>query len=555
MPGTLKSYLDQCIEAKMSLSEVEKKLKGVGWAPELIAQARQYYLTANSSTQPVKSQIANNGEPRPATNVAAKSKIETRPVPTIISSAAPVSGSGGKSIAGWLAIGFVVLVVLLAGAGGTAYLMAIDKLPVADGPLKSKITEAVFAIPFIPKTAKYILGSAVVKHQQVLESSFDLSLAAKTADFVPLTGTEALELRMKGYADFSDSRLPKFTIQAGVTDDFSGQLIKADDRVFYKIDRIPEFLTSLLGIDTAAVQPVLANWIVYETGELKPTGQISETTGEAEEQSGIYGAMQTQVMSILDDEALNKVKVSNEEADGVLTYKLSYVPTTTELDRMYTKFMGISGEQTAEISPQLPSDYLSDFSLTIWVDQNERYLRKVSLNFTLDSSGLETVGEAAQAALPIPDTSSTMSIEMELKLADFGRSQQIETPTEALSWEEYYALIVYNSPEYKGKTTEIESTANIENDVAQVTAAIVMYQLDNGNLPQTLEALIPMYLASREVYEDSGVVFRNHALNNDFLVFSTKRDLLNPEKPYIGIVASDGELTNFSQTEINAWGK
>jgi type IV pilus assembly protein PilA len=502
LPETSKVFLDKCKHSGMKFDEVAGQLAQGGWSPDQLELAKSYFET-NEILPPTNSEKPVSQE---------KPETEGRE---------PKKEKRGTKIAIFAAFG---LIFLLVATGVPAYFVATEKLNFGNQAFKEGVAKVIFSIPFIPKTPKYILQSAIDAHKKLLKNSFDISFAAKSNDFRNMIGADNLDAQMKGYSDFSDTKNPKFSLTLNITKDFSAMARKNDKMVYVKIDKFPPAVTTLLGVDPDKLNSVLENWMAYdatplETEARKNLDSISQTGTPANEE------LTSLLTKMLNEQILPQIKVSNDKVDKFGTYKLEFVPSATSLDKIGDE---IQQEETAQIKKNYPgitgpttingklSDQIKNLDVTVWIDSSLYYVRKGTVTFSYNPATNPTT-PTLMSDLPVPTSvSSPVTVSLAIQMSDFGSNVRIELPAKSLTPEDMYKQIMENSNLIKAidPTRQYSEANNTKrrSDIYTLSTAISQYTADHkGNLPPGIgttpkninntganicSALVPDYMAA-----------------------------------------------------------
>lgn len=500
MDFPVRQYLDQCKEQGLSEEEVVSQLKASGWIDEHLQSVHEYYSS---------------------------------PLPK-------------KRIPVWPFI-VAIVVLLLSGGSAAAYYVAVDKIPLKNVVIKKVVSDVVFSLPFVPKSPRYLLTQATLAHKKVAQSSFDLSLATSSEGLRSYLGTSNFDLRFSGSTDISDKDNPRFDITAEWSKDFSAQALKPDHNIYFKINKFPALVTALVGIDASGTAQLLDKWVVVDTAPLETEARKNIVkSGEAD--MPIDQTIQKISQQMLDEEVLPLLRQSDETVDGVDCAKLTYQPTSTQLDRLYARF---SEELKAtDKSPKsdiaistpkyLPSETIKNLVATVWIDKKAYYVRKAVVTFNYDSSS------ASSAYF-----SSNATVALALKTSNFGKALSISPPANAMKPEEYYSLIQQSSYLYSQQLSSA-SSASFKADISSVASALEMYRVDNNGLyPNDYSALVPEYLLSKpSSFATEKVIYKTNSTRTAYILYSQQPDPASPEKPYRGIDSRAHTYTHYSQKDI-----
>jgi hypothetical protein len=487
LPETSKTFLDQCKQQGMRFDEVVSQLIQAEWNTEQIEMAKKYYgfggiVPAGSTIIPEVDVVSGN---------SSGNQGESNPISK--------KGVGGVKIGLFVLFG---LIFLLAATGVPAYFVATEKLNIGSDAFKSAVTSAIFSIPFIPKTPKYILLAAAEAHKKLAKSSFDISVASQSDDFKNLIGGNNLDAQLKGYVDYSDTKNPKFSLTVNITKEFSVQARKNDKMVYFKVDKLPLAAIAFLGVDPDKLNSILDNWVAFDTSPLETEARknldlISKPTSPTDE--GVVKFL----TKLMNEDILPQIKVSNDKVDKYGTYKLEFAPDAKTLDKIGDEMQQEAISQAKKNNPNmLPtdtqtskeklSDHLKDLDIKLWIDNSKYYLRKGVITFSVIPGTTST--PAIISALPLPSMTSPVTTSIALVMSDFGNTVQIQVPDKSVSPEEIYKQIMESSSLFKAldPTKQLAQAHNSvrKNDIESILAAINMYYSDNGKYPGGISAVV-----------------------------------------------------------------
>lgn len=467
LPDTSKIYLDQCKLQGMDFDEVATQLTRTGWSSEQIDLARKYYLpgvdvpamaTVSPASKPAEPEVKKENSPR-------KTGL-------------------------WILTG---LVFLMAASGVPAYFVATEKLNIGSEAFKKAVTSAIFSLPFIQKTPKYILQRAVTMHENLHKNSFDVSLASKSDNFTKLVGNNGLDAHLQGYVDYTDGKNPKFSIKLEVTREFSVQARKNNKMVYVKVDQLPEFLTAVLGFDIGKLNAVIENWVAFdisplETEARKNLDNLNETKSPTDQ------AVNQLLTKLLNDQVLPKIKITTDKLDNLSTYKLEFAPDNQTVDKISEELQKEAKTNISGTSKEKMSDYLKNLDLNVWIDAGKYYLRKATVTLTINP-GTQNTTSGAISMLPVPITfDSPVTVSIAVSLSDFGKDIPVEIPANSITPEEMYLQIAsesginqLNPPRQQAQSNNTKRRS----DLLTILNATGQYQADH-------EGLYPKGIFSRE---------------------------------------------------------
>ncbi len=477
LPDAITDYLDKCKKQGVPFGDVEKQLAQNGWGKDKIGLAKQYYDPAG---------MVAATEPAPVVPADEIAKAASG-LQIITAEAVPERKKNG---------GFKVAVVLIVVAGGVtavsgipAYMIATEKLNLGDANFKQTVSEVVFSLPFIQKTPKFILESAISAQKKVQKNSIDLSLAVQSEDLTSLVGLGNLDAEFKGYVNLADSNNPKLDVTVNITKDFSAQIRKNDKMVYFKVNKMPASLLNLLGMEQTKFSQIMQNWIAYDTSPLltearKNLDQVQSgqtTTGEE---------VNKVLLRLANEQILPKIKVTDDKVETTATYKLTFEPDEATLNiigdqleqetKKYnqTQVLGIS---TAQVQAKKLADYIQNLNINLWIGKNDYYLRKGTITFIIKP------GEGT------PGLKSPVKVSLAMGLSDFGKDITIETPTDTMTPEEAEKQLMEGASS-SGLLSPVRQFSQSNNtkrrsDILAILNGLGQYAADHkGNLPPGIKS-------------------------------------------------------------------
>lgn len=534
LPDSLKEYLKTCKDQHLPFTSVSPGLVNSGYSPDIIAAAQTWY----------------EASPAP---------LEPRPTPP---ASLPLASSPAKRSPGLVVSVIVGLVLfLLIGTSVSAYLIAADKIPFKNKNLKAKISQVVFAVPFIPKTPKYVLQQAGEAHKKLSKSSFDFSLAVKANgdSLSQLFGSNNLDISVKGYTDYSDLDSPRASLSAFITRDFGFEVRKPDAKnLFLKVHKLPLLLFSLIGVtDTAKINNLLtSDWIRIDTSTLDTNARELLGTGlpDTSTQSDVDHVLQETLAKLLLEDVFPALVMTKEKVDEFSIYKIQFKPSPDLLDKIIdtikteaknlgpsTSTIPVLGTSTLDSKA---SDSVHDLTVNLYVDQKDFYIRRGDIAFNLvlpEASGSDVTP-------PLFASSTSASFAGVLKLSDFGTDMPIETPADSITPEQLYERFMAEAESLFGgggfgllgainpsRQFSLANNTKRRSDVNAILNAVEQYAADHqGSLPKDIataaagissqsggadicSGLVPSYLAAlpQDPLKNSGMAVTDCSADYD----------------------------------------
>ncbi|MBP7774478.1 hypothetical protein KA078_01670 [Candidatus Woesebacteria bacterium] len=429
-------YLTQAKEAGTPIDVVAAELVKNGWGPDILKEAQAWYTGTPLTPQAPKATMADSmsqymsAPPTPATQPIQQTKHNYWGIiPAIIA---------------------LCLIILTGTTGTYAYFLAADKISSENQFIENSADAIALNVPFFPKTPKIVLNRAIISDRAVTKASLDFSLVATSNDFGAMLGANELDIQIKGYTDLDDPKNPKISLSGNITKDFSFEIRKKDPILYFKITKLPALLTSMMGLDQATLQPLVDTWVAYDTTPLNTEARksLDELSADSEKKSDSVGAFAEKLLS---EDILPALTMKEESMEGFATYKIVFQPSDSLLNKLggdlekefsssqqYKQVLGASTFNT--VRAPLLSDTVKNFSIILWVDSKNYYIRKMSLSMDVHSTTADGANYPNQLPLPTIPTSPTTLVAV-LKLSDFGEALEIDTPLSSMSMDQFYEKI------------------------------------------------------------------------------------------------------------------
>lgn len=372
-----------------------------------------------------------------------------------------------KSSAPIFLILIIITVILVITIPSVLYLAAYEKVKIGNDELQYKIESAVQGIPFMPKTAKYLLEKSAMESSKVKKMSFDFSMAATSDNLKQAIQTNTLDFLIKGAADWSDLKNPVFAINANITKDFEVDIRKKDKSVYFKLRKFPEILFTTLGItDTPKVKTLLDNWISYDASPLETEARKNldeNTTFKKVSDNGKFTSEEKKIFETI----LSYIKIKDDNEEGTSVYLLDFTSDKKLLD-LIEQQMQKSNPQNILYSGKKEklSDMLSDLNIKIKIGKSDYFIRNITATAKFGVLGSDYLPKNAFFSVPDGTSSlltqkSNFTISAVLKLSDFNKPVSVDLPEKSITIEEFYKqLMAVNMP-----ATEIKD----ENDNKRIS--------------------------------------------------------------------------------------
>jgi hypothetical protein len=359
----------------------------------------------------------------------------------------PKKGFAKLKVVLLLIFGFIFLGI---SSGVAAVAIAYEAIDINNDDVQTVVSNAVVGLPFMPKTPKYALLAATVKHEAVKKLSFDLSLASESKSFMTTLGVSKVDAEAKGSVDYTDDQNINFTLNASVTRDFNMDIRKKDKLIYFKVNKIPPTIFAILGIKEASASALFDNWIVYDTSSLDTEARksLEYYVQEQPKENDLFSNL-TELFS--SDIILEKIEITEEVIENVATHKLHLDADKEIIDHIDSKLREIASQQDDSgiySAQEKLSDQVKKLSLDLWVDKDTYLIRKFVVYSdisTEDSLTPQLMSSLPPNPLtPVLGTSTGVddyTLVLAMKFDQYGEDFKIDIPAKALKPEEFIALI------------------------------------------------------------------------------------------------------------------
>ena len=230
-------------------------------------------------------------------------------------------------------LSLLVVLVLLIGFGAFFALVAYGKVDISNKELERKISFAVQALPFTPKTPEYLIHQSFEAQRNIKSMYIDTSIALSGSIETGIPGLgNSFDLVIQGPIDLHDKENPKTQINIKMTPELDADLAVVNDKLFFKINNIPAVLKGFAAGAGFSLDPFMAKWIFYDLKSLESDARdtLNEDKGVRDEER-----LEKIKTAILNSDAINKIVVTETSLDGNPVYQMSLEMTSEE----YMKFV------------------------------------------------------------------------------------------------------------------------------------------------------------------------------------------------------------------------
>jgi hypothetical protein len=409
------------------------------------------------------------------------------------------SGSGGN----WKKILFIIILFFLTlsvSSAALVYAVAYKKVDINNKPLQKKVAHFVMNnIPFAPVTPEYIIEKTALTHKDITKTSYDLSLAVNT-DQGSLTdfGFDNFDMKVVGAVDFTNPNNILATADISVMNAFGMQIMTKDNILYFKVSQFPTNIFSLLNVDPSGFDPLINQWIMYDTSTLDSEARafldqeiLSKQQELLEDQAG--GAEE-----IIDKKILENITVYDEIYNDYDSYRLEFVAAGDMIDYMIEKAAESQSRNdllytdTVNETTEKPSDYIKEFKVLAWIEKDTFYTRKILFSTTIISDEDSFDLSSPFGFFPGGGSEKTkITITGAMLLDNFGKDVFINTPDNSLKVEEVYEIFskavygesymnTYELPDAWGDLKE-EETLSEENTFSEDEIQEFYYEFEDAS--------------------------------------------------------------------------
>ncbi len=504
------AFLDSCKKSQLLWDNVSSQLKSTGWNAEQLEEAHRWYISI-PEVSVIASPVLEPSSLASQTNQTRQFSPQT--IRNIGADGSSLPSTTHKRSKLPLIVGAVVgiLLVLATSVNALAYLISAGKVTIPNKQISLIADKLVLTNPLLPKPPKVILMKSALAHQKVLKSSLNFSLAASSDDFQSLVGGNSIDIEISGYSDVSDTANPQFSLNGSITKDFNFDIRKKDKMLYFKINKVPPILYTLVGLEANQIEPIITNWISYDTSTLNTDAQ-KQLQEMRTAQTPETEATQAILLKLLETDILPHLKLSHDTMDGRNAYKMEFAPTSELLDKLdqtletqlpklnTSSVLGVNSQQYLTAPEKKPiSTYAKDVVLTWWIDEKDYYMRKMMVSMKFETPQKTTSENGAISGLPsgIAVPTKPVLMVMALRLTDFGKTLPIDTPANAVLVEEFVKQIMQTMQSAQQQKQSTDSPlgssyaqardAKRKSDLEVIITALSLYKADNNALPRSAE--------------------------------------------------------------------
>lgn len=354
-----------------------------------------------------------------------------------------------KNVMKVVAVIIALILFLMIASVAAAYSVAYGKVGIGNPELQKKIEFFVMELPMTPKSARYLFYKSMMSDAALTSQAFDLSASIKSNSTSPdLLGLSNFDIAAKGDIDIKDQKNLMANMNISITKEFNVDIKTKDKQVYFKINKLPNALLSVLGLNSELLSPLTNTWVTYDATPLN--SEARKLLDETSEDTPTPTDMQKELEKYIDDTLLQSFKVSEGDDNGVAVYKIHGTPSPEAIDKVAEKIEKEANPDSGfYINPngkpiQKTSDILKNMAIDIWMDKKTYNTRRVAISFRIipDSSLSQSLSENNVLGVTdslIPGLGSSMDVAFVMAFSEYGKTVVVDVPTDALSFEEYTA--------------------------------------------------------------------------------------------------------------------
>lgn len=388
----------------------------------------------------------------------------------------------------FILVGILTLLITLCTL---SYAIAYEKISIGNETVQNNIASFVQSLPFTTKTNKFLLLSSFRKQKKISKHDFKISFEISTDRSIPNLNTNKISGELSGYANYQDINHPEFDVRFTGIMGFQANAKKKGNILYFKIDSLPDFLLTQLSISPDKLQKITSTWVSHDTSPLQSEAR-RELSKNNINSSSLSNESVIQTLDFLqkNKQLIDSGQISQDQIDGAHVYKLTWKLSDDQIDSIITHGIENSyGTIPSSTFNNKPSDVLSDFVFSIYIDRKTHYTRRLALSFTA-TNNQQSVNTLS--SLTNGNQINQVNFRFEANINNFGKDKIIETPQSVILIEQFYNLIFDDSGGLFGRLNPSQqfaqaNNAKRKNDVTQILNAIHQYISDNkGIVPQSI---------------------------------------------------------------------
>lgn len=408
-------------------------------------------IPQTNSTSQFPSQIL---QPQVQTNIPNNSSLEPTKTPEVFSQNPTQKLDNPKPYKpkkfNLLAVFLIILFFIIASFSGLAYAVSYKNVSLGLPEIEQKISHIVMGIPFTPKTPKFIMEKSAIVQKDMSKYSFNASMSAKSDDLKSLVQTDELNMEFTGKIDATDLENAKFELNGSITKQFNFDLKSLDQKLYFKINQIPELIFALLGIDQKTLDPLLNQWVSYDFSNLETqASEYLDSNKKMQSPTEYYTQenLEKWLEFATSDDFQKNITLEEEEIFGKKAFKINIKVNEELFAKIEEMEKEIYGDNYSQVNSEDFSKIFENFEISLWIEKEAYYTRKIASSFTLnfDTKGLtplttDVLGAKASQKVLGDNTYQTMpkiNMAFVMTIDDIGKEIIIDIPIQTTTLEEY----------------------------------------------------------------------------------------------------------------------
>lgn len=441
LPQTLIDYLKTSKEQGFSLNVIEEALRTQGWDDPTIQKAKEWYVNQSEPIPPSMQPLINKkteeeGEHKPF--VFVKEAQSSDSSNTIFGMNEKPSAKSPKMVL-IACVGIIGALILFFST--SMVLIAYGAIRVGDTAFRRNVSNIVLSIPFMPKTAEYVLIRSTEVGQDVKRLTVDASFALNSPSLAKSLGVGGFDLSIKGPIDYQDPQNPSLSFTIAMAKDFDLDIRMKNKTTYFRINQFPSFVslyTVMLGISDEVLQQFTKKWFSYDSKALETEARNNLN----EKESGVFTQKDTErlMIALTEDKIKKHITMTIDTLNGKKMYKIHLNATSDVINNLEKALQKESDKNAPSATPRIKaSEYIKDMVVDEWVDTNDYNLHKIAIAFTIKSPQTDAFLMPSQGNNYDMPRLSNEEIPMSLviKFSDYGKAANIEIPKDAVNFEEY----------------------------------------------------------------------------------------------------------------------
>lgn len=382
---------------------------------------------------------------------ATQQSVPSQPFPPQQQASSPVPNGNAPSKKSFLKIILMIFLALIVLTSTTTVMFAYGVIPIGSEELRDKVADVIMKIPFMPKTPRYVLRTAVEAHQKITRMSIDASLAS-TSGVGGMFGLGSLDAQVKGSFDYTDFDNLKATFNAKITKDFDVDVLAVDQKAYFKINSYPSFvgiMFSSMGIPEDILKEISNKWFYYDLSSLN-----TEARRNLQDQQQKFDLNQSnqKLLEILNNKDIAKsISMINDQIDSIATHHIVFKPTDEALDTLWKTYNETDNTVTPNrsLSQDNISKTVKNFTFDAWIDKSHYLVRKMTVGVVFKSPK-SSYSIPSINSLGLPLSEQEIPVSFVAKFTDFNQQVLVTPPQNPIKFEDFLKTIMTRTATQSG---------------------------------------------------------------------------------------------------------